>query len=59
MIIKYYRKNSAAQCPNCGHEFRFMSFLAWIIAPHLFDKYRFWKCPKCGVRTWMRMRKEK
>ena len=58
MIIKYYKKNSTVQCLFCGHEFRFMSFFAWFIAPHLFDKYRFWKCPKCGVRTWKKVRKE-
>lgn len=59
MIYQYYKKRNKVKCPICGHSFNFKLFLTWLMAPHLFDRYRFWKCPKCGVRTWMKVERSK
>lgn len=45
-------------CPKCGHKFEVTSFWKWLAAPHLFDIWRWFKCPSCGKSSWIKKEKE-
>lgn len=58
MFKKYYQKRRAFVCPNCGHKIIFYSVVKWIAQLHLFDIWRYIKCPNCGKRSWMKRESE-
>lgn len=49
----YFEKRNKFTCPNCGKSFR-TTFWKWLSCPHLFDIWRYIKCPGCGKRSWMK-----
>ena len=54
----YFTKRNKFTCPKCGHHFEVSSFWDWLAAPHVFDKFRYVKCPKCKEKCWMKIRGE-
>jgi transcription elongation factor Elf1 len=58
MFKKYFEKRNTFECPNCGHIFTINSFWKWLLRPHLFDIWRFIKCPFCGEWHWMKRIRE-
>lgn len=54
MLKKYFEKRNQFQCPHCKKMFEEDRFWRWLLYPHMFDKYRYIKCPWCGKRSWMR-----
>lgn len=54
MLKNYFEKRNKFVCPKCGHSFEVTKLLTWINAPHLFDILRWFKCPECGKRSWMK-----
>lgn len=58
MFKKYYKKRRAFVCPNCNSGLVFMSFWKWLFRPHLFDIWRYIKCPNCGKRSWIKRREK-
>lgn len=45
------------KCKHCG-EIRDVGFWKEINSFHLFGKWVYVKCPKCGKRSWMRKTEE-
>ena len=41
-------------CPHCGYEFTIHNFWIWLLRPHLFDKWRYNRCPDCKTWRWMK-----
>lgn len=52
--MKFIRKY---ECPHCGNIYS-VGFWKWLCAPHLFDIWRWMKCPACGKRDWVNKIKE-
>ena len=50
----YFDNRNKFICPSCGYFIKYNSFWAWVSRPHMFDEWRFIKCPKCKKRSWMR-----
>lgn len=50
----YFKKRNKFTCPKCGHNFEVTAFWDWLAAPHLFDEFRYVKCPNCKEKRWMR-----
>ncbi len=51
MKPKYYN------CPKCAGTHMVTNFWRWLLAPKLFDIWRWNKCPWCGKYSWMRRSK--
>jgi hypothetical protein len=51
MFIRNYK------CPKCEHAYS-VGFWKWLCAPHMFDIWRWMKCPACGKRSWIKKIKE-
>ena len=54
MFKKYFLKRNKFQCPHCLADFEVSNFWMWLHCPHLFDIWRYVKCPVCGKRSWMK-----
>ena len=52
-----FTKPRKYMCPECGHQ-HYMNFWKWLCAPHMFDIWRWVKCPMCGRRNWVKKIKE-
>ena len=50
----YFNKRNQFICPKCGHPIKIYSFWKWLFMPHLFDTWRYIKCPVCSERSWMK-----
>ena len=57
MFKKYFEKRNKFICPYCGHHFEIENFWVWLFKPHLFDEWRFLKCPLCEIKLWMKREK--
>lgn len=55
LIKEYFEKRNTFICTHCGHEFTIHNFLIWLFRPHLFDKWRYNKCPECYAWRWMKI----
>ena len=55
---KYLKKRNTFVCPRCGEIFEITSIWRWLAAPHIFDIWRYVKCPECEQRSWMKRVKE-
>lgn len=53
-MIKYFNKRNQFICPKCDHPIKIYSFWKWLFMPHLFDTWRYIKCPVCSERSWMK-----
>lgn len=53
MIKKYFMKRNKFQCSHCLADIE-LEFLEWLFCPHLFDIWRYVKCPICGKKSWMK-----
>lgn len=54
MFKTYLMKRNKFQCPHCLADFEVHSFWKWLLCPHLFDIWRYVRCPVCGKRLWMK-----
>lgn len=50
----YFKKRNEFICPKCEHPIKIYSFWKWLFMPHLFDTWRYVKCPVCCERSWMK-----
>ena len=50
----YYLKRNKFTCPKCDHTFMVAPFWRWLVQPHLFDIWRYVKCPICCEKSWMK-----
>ena len=57
MIKKYWLSRNKFQCPRCTCDFEVWNFWKWLVCPHLFDIWRYVKCPLCRKRSWMKREK--
>ena len=53
-MIKYFNKRNQFICPKCEHPIKIYSFWKWLFMPHLFDTWRYIRCPVCCERSWMK-----
>lgn len=58
MSNNYFNKRNKFICPKCGHYFEVTNLIEWINATHLFDIWRYIKCPNCDKKSWMKITKE-
>ena len=60
MFKNYYENTRTFHCPECKHIFT-LTFWQWLLTTMKVDfvRYRYVKCPRCGVRHWLQAKKVK
>ena len=60
MFKNYFENTRHFTCAECNHEFT-LTFWQWLITTMKVDfvRYRYVKCPNCGVRHWLKAKKVK
>lgn len=58
MFIKYFENTRTFKCAECKYIFT-LSFFQWLFTTMKIDfvRYRYVKCPRCGVRHWLQAEK--
>lgn len=58
MFKKYYENTTHYQCAECKHCFK-LTVWQWLFTTMKFDitRHRYVKCPRCGVKHWLKATK--
>ena len=58
MLKKYYLNTTTYMCADCKHIWT-QNFWQWLLTIMHFDitRHRYVKCPRCGVRHWLKAEK--
>ena len=59
MFENYFENTRHFTCAECGHDFT-LTFWQWLWTMKFdFARYRYVRCPECGIRHWLKAKKVK